>query len=573
MKSVKNILLLDTDSQSAGHIINTLSIGKDSFAIKHAGGVTEGLSYLQNTAPDLVLLDGNMAELGDFAAVQSKLSEQNIPCILLSDKAGKNIIGLAEKTGAREYVAKSAITPSHLLKTIVSTLRLSETENRLNLVFEEYSGRISSFSQILDAFSAGAVVINQDGTMQYANAHASALLNDETLNKKLMPLLTYRTLKNAEVNHLPGENITIRTSQIAWDNQSCNLFIIEHNAGQSGVGTDLNLVFALLNAMHGQWVLLKDGMLEFTSSSAAVMLMQPAGVLKGRRIETLLSAAAFREIADTGGKSVKGAITLPDGSSLSVMYTVGNLNIGDYTYNLLGITSSTVSQTDADFSHQPAESMPDSISASAMGNFHGPTGSVIKDIQLMINCIREGTLDQAAKLAQLAESGVSEMRSLLGVFKEYLVLSGQIPEASEFSMKEEVEEAVANLQPKIEAAGAEINISELPTINADRGLVLQVLGQLLNNALQFSRHGKKPVIDIGHDKYEGSYIFCIRDNGIGISRKDHTRIFEPFAKLDPSDTGNGLGLAICKSITENHGGKIWVESLPGHGSNFYFTLG
>jgi signal transduction histidine kinase len=102
---------------------------------------------------------------------------------------------------------------------------------------------------------------------------------------------------------------------------------------------------------------------------------------------------------------------------------------------------------------------------------------------------------------------------------------------------------------------------------------LQVLEQLLNNALRFSRKDKKPVIDIGHDKYEGSYIFCIRDNGVGISRKDHARIFEPFEKLDSLNPGNGLGLAICKSIIEKHDGKIWVESLPGHGSNFYFTLG
>ena len=572
MKSVRNILLLDTDATSAGQIINTLSIGKDAFTVQHAGGVTEGLNYLQSTSPDLVLLDGNMVELVDFATMQTKLAEHNIPCILLSDNAGKNILGLAEKSGAKEYVAKSGITPSHLLKTIVNTLRLSETENRLNLVIEEYSGRISSFSQMLDAFSAAAIVVNKEGVMQYANAHASALMNDKVLGEKLMPYIAYHEINGTEVNGLAGEKITIRASRIEWNNESCNLFILENNAGIDTPRTEMELVATLLNAMQGQWILLKGGLVEFANTAALTMLMEPGAEIKGKKIETLLTTPANREVADTEGKITKGALVLPDGSPVVVKYSVSNLNIDGQTYQLLGINPSSISHG-AVIGGPLDEVVSDSMAQGVMGNFSGPANSMVKDIKLMISCITEGNLTQAAKLAQLAENGVSEMGSLLEVFKEYLALSEQVPVAGEFSMKELVEEALQNLQTKIEEAGAEINISELPAVKADRKLTLQVIEQLLDNALRFSRKDKKPVIDIGHDKYEGSYIFCIRDNGVGISRKDHARIFEPFEKLDSLNQGNGLGLAICKNIVEKQGGKIWVESLPGHGSNFYFTLG
>jgi light-regulated signal transduction histidine kinase (bacteriophytochrome) len=142
-------------------------------------------------------------------------------------------------------------------------------------------------------------------------------------------------------------------------------------------------------------------------------------------------------------------------------------------------------------------------------------------------------------------------------------------------MKLLVADVLKQMKDKINRSGAEINVAELPEINADRELVEKLVSQLLDNALKFHKKNKKPVIDIGFDKFEGSYLFCIRDNGLGISKKYQDKIFELFERLNRIDEyqGNGLGLAICRKIVEAHGGRIWVESLPGFGSSFYFTLG
>jgi chemotaxis family two-component system sensor kinase Cph1 len=141
-------------------------------------------------------------------------------------------------------------------------------------------------------------------------------------------------------------------------------------------------------------------------------------------------------------------------------------------------------------------------------------------------------------------------------------------------MKMAVADVLKQLKPAIAAAGAEVNIAELPDVNADRDLVEKLILQLIDNSLKFGKKGKKLVIDIGFDKLEGNLLFCVRDNGMGIPKKYQDKIFEPFERLNRVDEypGNGLGLAICKKIVDLHKGKIWVESLPGFGSSFYFTL-
>jgi signal transduction histidine kinase len=138
-------------------------------------------------------------------------------------------------------------------------------------------------------------------------------------------------------------------------------------------------------------------------------------------------------------------------------------------------------------------------------------------------------------------------------------------------------QAMQQLQPEIKAAGAVVSFDALPTVRADEGGLLQVIQNLLGNALKY-RGSATPRIHISATRAEAEWIFSLADNGIGIDGKDAENIFDLFRPVDNHgdgshvDRGRGIGLAICRATLERFGGRIWVESRPGIGSTFYFAL-
>jgi len=111
-----------------------------------------------------------------------------------------------------------------------------------------------------------------------------------------------------------------------------------------------------------------------------------------------------------------------------------------------------------------------------------------------------------------------------------------------------------------------------PVVHVDRTRIVQVMQNLITNAVKFMGDQISPTIRFGFDEIDGKQIFSVSDNGIGIASEHHEMIFELFNKLHPEIEGTGLGLGLVKRIIEVHGGRIWVESEVGKGATFFFTL-
>jgi signal transduction histidine kinase len=112
----------------------------------------------------------------------------------------------------------------------------------------------------------------------------------------------------------------------------------------------------------------------------------------------------------------------------------------------------------------------------------------------------------------------------------------------------------------------------LPTVSGNPTHLFQLFQNLVANAVKF-RGKADPVVRISAQADGNCWQFAVADNGIGIERKDFDRIFQVFQRLHGKEyPGTGIGLALCKKIVERHGGRIWVESAPGSGTTFLFTL-
>lgn len=186
----------------------------------------------------------------------------------------------------------------------------------------------------------------------------------------------------------------------------------------------------------------------------------------------------------------------------------------------------------------------------------------------------KGRLDESAdEFIAFAVDGANRMQGLISDLLAYSRVGSAAREFSLTDCSAAMESAMVNLKTAIQESGAEITRADLPRVLADQSQVIQLFQNLIANAIKYRGPGP-PRIHVGATRRGDDWVFSVRDNGIGIDPKYHERIFIIFQRLHGKHeySGTGIGLAICKKIVEKHGGAIWVESAPGQGCTFYFTI-
>ncbi len=180
---------------------------------------------------------------------------------------------------------------------------------------------------------------------------------------------------------------------------------------------------------------------------------------------------------------------------------------------------------------------------------------------------------KAAQYMQFVHDGASRMSDLVRGLLDYS-RAGAREARERVSCEAALASALANLQASIAESSASVTHDALPTVTADPMQLTQLFQNLVGNGIKFRRPGVPPAIHVGCRRQGKHWLFSVKDNGIGIDAEHREKVFLIFQRLHTRDKypGTGIGLAICKKIVEQHGGRIWIESQPGEGSSFCFTL-
>jgi signal transduction histidine kinase len=210
----------------------------------------------------------------------------------------------------------------------------------------------------------------------------------------------------------------------------------------------------------------------------------------------------------------------------------------------------------------------------ASHDLKSPLATTSSFLQLLQQRYRGKVLDQKAEeLIGYAVDGTSQMARLIDDLLQYSSVDHAGGELEQIDMNEVLAQVEQGLEASLKELGATVSSDPLPRITANRTQMVQLLQNLVANAIKF--HGQEaPRVHVSAEKKGDGWQFSVRDNGIGIRPEDRDKLFKMFSRLHSRQEyeGTGIGLATVKRIVERHGGAVWFDSEVGKGSTFYFTI-
>lgn len=203
-----------------------------------------------------------------------------------------------------------------------------------------------------------------------------------------------------------------------------------------------------------------------------------------------------------------------------------------------------------------------------------PLRSVAGCVQLLRKYYQARLDERADQFIAYSVDGCTRMQSLIDDLLTFSRIGRLEGPVRSVHCSQALATAIKNLSGAIEESGAEISTDELPIVSGEASQLIMLFQNLVGNAIKFRKPGECPRIHVGAGRDGAWESFSVRDGGIGIEPKYFDRIFGVFQRLHSRSEypGTGIGLAVCNRIVERHGGRIWVESGPGQGTTFHFTL-
>jgi len=294
----------------------------------------------------------------------------------------------------------------------------------------------------------------------------------------------------------------------------------------------------------------------------------PLSVVVGRSKQDVLTSF---ESSMTWHLVIGGAVTIALTAALMVLYRM--VRTQEAIAADLAVKKSELLASRARLRRYVADL--ERIAEVAAHDLQEPLRRVVAYAQLLSSHASSALDDEGRGYMAHVVDGAQRMRKLVKDLESFVAVD-QIPDVeAEVSSSVAVTSALDRLGETIHASNASIVVEPLPQVMVDEKALVEIFTQLLDNAIRYAAPGRRPVVRVSARIDGDSHVFSVSDNGVGIEARDRFKLFEIFHRLNGiqgSEGGTGIGLAIVRRMVEHMGGRVWVQSNPGDGSTFSFSL-
>ena len=486
------------------------------------------------------------------------------------------------------------------------------------LAEESLAAQHAFLKQVLDISPNPMFARNREGIFTLANKAMAEFYGttvDEIIGTKDVVYLTenelerkFRSEDRAVIDSgqgvvVLGEEITTRMGKKCWvqsykqpligpDGKADQVLVAlvdvtHHKLAEKALQEEKSLSDSIINSLPGIFYMFdtEGKFLNWNKNfekvggynSEEMLNRHPADFFVGAEKQTV--GQAIQEVFEKGESSVEANFTSRDG--IGAPYFLTGVRIEREGQFLLLGTGIDISQIKE--AQENLKKAVDDLGRSnnelerfayvASHDLQEPLRMVASYLQLLERRYKEKLDGDALEFINYAVDGSNRMKTLINDLLAYSRVGTRGIEFTPINCETALAIALNNLQIAIEETNAEISHDLMPQVMGDEGQIAQIFQNLVGNAIKF-RGDKIPRIHIGVEQDGNEWLFSVSDNGIGLEAQYYERIFIIFQRLHNREEyfGTGIGLAISKRIIERHGGRIWVESKPGVGSTFFFTI-
>lgn len=420
--------------------------------------------------------------------------------------------------------------------------------------------------------------------LNYQNQPAAQIVARDITRRKQTELALHKTKDELELR------VNERTAELINVNRQLQSQLDEQKRTQDALRISENRFEAILSIADDAIISIDiNQQITLFNQGAEKIFGYSAGEVLGQKLDLLLPtrfAQEHRNHVYKFGKSSAHARRMgerqeifgcrKDGSEFPAEASISKLDLGQesvYTVILRDITE-----------RKQVEKMKDEFVSVVSHELRTPLTSIHGSLGMLTSGLLSSTSEQGKRLLQIATDSTERLVRLINdILDIERIESGKVKmERENCDLRDLINSAINIMQPLADKAGVSLSIhnsnssSNISSIQlwADPDRIIQTLTNLFSNAIKFSEPGS--TVYLMTELQKDQVLVTVQDTGRGIPEDKLESIFERFQQVDSSDSrnhdGTGLGLAICKSIVQQHGGKIWVKSILGEGSSFYFTL-